>query len=702
VNDNRAVLDQAIHDAHAALTDGYGTGSVVAGEVAQVLGALGFSIAPQPADDASVDALLRASGIRSRTVSLGPDWAHQTQMPMIGWTTDGRPVALIPNRRGYRIHDVSTGRRRPVEAKDAPLLDDTALALYPSLSGAQSFDELLRFALTGSRRDLVRFLLAGVTFGLLALAVPVSVGTVVPKLLAGGTDQLWWVGALLGAVTIVAGAALLVRNATAVRLQSRIQAVVEPAVWDRMLAQDVTFFRQFSTGDLVQRGNAIAQVRRVLSDVVVGAALSAFFSVTSVIVVMIAAPVLGLLLFAAMVVFGTVLVLLARRQERHEAEVYEAYGAVFGLLYSVLLGIDKIHAAGREIQAFGRWAALFRRQKLADSAALREQAAATAVASALQPLMVAVVLGGIVVFDLHPSVADLVVTGVAVGQVGLAVGQLGQLAASAYGIAPMLRRLQPILAKPTARGGLRDPGSLRGGVRLEEMSFSYPGATEPTLDRITLQAGPGEFVAVVGPSGAGKSTLIRMLLGFEQASSGFVAYDGLDLDDLEHRLVRRQIGTVLQHGTMLRGSLFDNIVGPASHLSHHDAWAAAELAGIADDLRALPMGLNTKIGESAQGLSGGQVQRLLIARALVRRPALLLLDEATSALDNATQSQIAERIAALDCTRIVIAHRLSTVRRADRIYVLDAGRITAVGTHDELLVTSPLYARLIRRQEVTP
>jgi ABC-type bacteriocin/lantibiotic exporter with double-glycine peptidase domain len=338
---------------------------------------------------------------------------------------------------------------------------------------------------------------------------------------------------------------------------------------------------------------------------------------------------------------------------------------------------------------------------------MRADAAATALTAALQPLLLALLLAGVAARGAGAggiSAGHLMAAGIAAGQVALALGQVTHAAATAYGIAPVLDRLRPVLAQPAGTSGRArgqgDPGRLRGAVRLDEVSFRYPDAAVPALDGVSLHAEPGEMIAVVGPSGAGKSTLIRLLLGFEQPTAGQVRYDGRDLADLDLRAVRRQLGTVLQNGRLLRGSLLENLAGTDPDVTEDDVWQAAELAGIAADLRRLPLGLGTRVGEDAQGFSGGQVQRLLLARALVRRPAVLLLDEATSALDNATQRHVAEGIAALDRTRFVIAHRLSTIRRADRIYVLDRGRVTAAGGYDELLDSDPLFTRLVRPQEL--
>jgi len=648
-------------------------------------------------------ALLRAAGLRTREVELARDWPATTAAPMIGFTADGHPVALLPHGIRYRLFDPRTGRTVAVTAAVAASVQKHALALHPRLPRAvPAVTGLLRFALAGAKRDAAVVLAAGLAAAALGLAVPVAIGIVVPKLLlSGARGQLAWVAAGVGVATVTVALLLLLRNAAVVRVQGRLQAVLEPAVWDRLLALEPRFFSRFSTGDLVQRANGIAETRRSLSDVAVGALLGAFFSTSSLIVILVVDWRLGALVLVGVAALGAVLVALARRQQRHESEVFRLYGEVAGLLYPLLLGIDKIQTAGREVQAFALWAKLFGRQKAADAETLRYQSAATAVVAGAQPLLLAVLLGGITVLDLNVGIGHLIVVGVAIGQVVLALGQLSQVAAGAYAVAPILERLQPILtAPPEGSPDARDPGPLRGAVALEAVTFAYPGSSGPAVADVTVRAEPGELVALVGPSGAGKSTVVRLLLGFEQPQQGSVRYDGRDLADLDVRLVRRQLGVVLQQSRLVRGSLLDNILASSPDATEEDAWRAAELAGVADDLRRLPLGLSTRVGEDNQTFSGGQLQRLLIARALVRRPPVVIFDEATSALDNTTQREVSDRIAALECTRVVIAHRLSTIRRADRIYVIEGGRVSAEGTYDELTERDGLFARLVSRQEL--
>ena len=266
-------------------------------------------------------------------------------------------------------------------------------------------------------------------------------------------------------------------------------------------------------------------------------------------------------------------------------------------------------------------------------------------------------------------------------------------------VVPMLEKLAPVLAaEPEERGGRADPGDLSGRISFSRVSFRY-GADGPlVLSEIDLSVEPGEFVAIVGPTGSGKSTILRLLLGFEQPVAGAVLYDGQDLAELDIGAVRRQCGVVLQNGALLAGDIRQNIVGSTNH-TVDDAWEAAEMAGIAKDISAMPMGMHTVLSEGTNTLSGGQRQRIMIARALVSRPRIVFFDEATSALDNPSQNVVAESTRQMNATRVVIAHRLSTIRDADKIVVMDGGRIVQQGRYDDLLSDPDgLFARLASRQ----
>ena len=235
---------------------------------------------------------------------------------------------------------------------------------------------------------------------------------------------------------------------------------------------------------------------------------------------------------------------------------------------------------------------------------------------------------------------------------------------------------------------------------MNNVSFRYNENMPLVVDNLSLKIRPGQYVAIVGTTGCGKSTLMRLMLGFETPDKGSVYYDGRDLSTIDLKSIRKKIGVVMQEGKLFQGDIYSNIVISAPHLTIDDAWEAAELAGIADDIRRMPMGMFTMIGEGSGGVSGGQRQRLMIARAIAPKPKILMFDEATSALDNLTQKRVSESLDSLNCTRIVIAHRLSTIRECDRIIVLDKGKIIEDGSYEELIEKEGFFAELVARQRL--
>jgi ATP-binding cassette subfamily C protein len=279
-----------------------------------------------------------------------------------------------------------------------------------------------------------------------------------------------------------------------------------------------------------------------------------------------------------------------------------------------------------------------------------------------------------------------------------AMQALGDASLSMLKIVPVWERIRPILETlPEVDATKSYPGQLTGAIDISHVSFRYSADGPWILKDVSLKIKAGEFVALVGGSGSGKSTLMRLMLGFETPEMGSIYYDGQDLASLDLRMVRQQLGVVLQESRVLPADIFRNIVGSSSR-TVQDAWDAAEKAGLADDVRAMPMQMHTIISEGGGTLSGGQRQRLMIARAIVHRPKILYLDEATSALDNKTQAIVTESMDKLQATRIVIAHRLSTIVNADRICYLEQGQLKEQGTFKELMEMDGLFAQLAKRQ----
>jgi ATP-binding cassette subfamily C protein len=286
----------------------------------------------------------------------------------------------------------------------------------------------------------------------------------------------------------------------------------------------------------------------------------------------------------------------------------------------------------------------------------------------------------------------------ALGLIAGAVSQLDLSLGYALNIVPIFDRMRPILAEPIeVEPGASDPGPLAGRVALSSVTYRYPGMDTPVLHEVSISAEPGEFIGLVGPSGSGKSTIVRLLLGFDRPESGSVTFDDKDLTSLDTRAVRAQIGVALQNGSVTGSDILSVIRGDWP-LTEDDAWAAAEKVGLADDIRALPMGMRTLVGDNAVTFSGGQRQRLVLACAIARNPRLVILDEATSALDSVTQAQVAESFDRLQVTRVVVAHRLSTIRNAHRIVVLDAGRVVQEGSYAQLAAVPGIFADMVARQ----
>lgn len=369
------------------------------------------------------------------------------------------------------------------------------------------------------------------------------------------------------------------------------------------------------------------------------------------------------------------------------------------MTYALITGIQKIKLAGAEKRAFARWGNLY-----AQSAKMTYDPPMFLKLNSVISLAISLT-GTLVMYYMSVraglSVADYYAFNTAYGMVSGAFLSLAGIALSAAQIRPILTMVQPFFdAVPEVSDGKQVIERLSGGIELNNVSFRYNENMPLILDDLSLKIRPGQYVAIVGRTGCGKSTLLRLLLGFEKPQKGAIYYDGKDLERIDLRSLRRRIGVVMQNGKLFQGDIYSNIVISAPWLSQQDAWEAAELTGIAEDIRRMPMGMNTVISEGSGGISGGQRQRLIIARAIAPKPKILMFDEATSALDNITQKKVSESLDRLKCTRIVIAHRLSTIRQCDRILVLDQGKIVEDGTYDELIASDGFFAELVARQRL--
>ncbi|MEU5464820.1 NHLP bacteriocin export ABC transporter permease/ATPase subunit [Streptomyces althioticus] len=670
--------------------------------------AAGITLAP-PAQSGTgpdrldpVEQVALASRLRTRVVRLEGRWWRDDVGPLVGHRAlSGAPVALLWRRGGYVAVHPSTGRETPVEKANAEEFEPRAVMFYRPLPERRlSPLRLMRFCMGGTRGDLTGLLLSGLVTVVLGALVPLATGRIlgeyVPK---AQTDLIVQVCLAVILSSVVAAAFMLLQNLTLLRLEGRVEATLQPAVWDRLLRLPTRFFTERSTGELASAAMGISAIRRMLAgvgptvtqSVTVGAvnlALLLWFSVPMALAAM------GMLVVIAGVFLG-----LGLWQVRWQRRLVVLGNKLNNQAFQTLRGLPKLRVAAAENYAYAAWASQFARSRELQQKAGRIKNLTAVLGAVYLPLCTL----GMFMLLAGPArgsmtAAEFLTFNTSVTMVLTSVTQLTGSFVSAVAALPLFEQIRPVLdATPEVRAASTRPGPLTGAIEARRVSFRYSDDGPLVLDDVSFEARPGEFVAVVGPSGCGKSTLLRLLIGFDRPQSGSVLYDGQDLAALDQSAVRRQCGVVLQHAQPFTGSILDVICGSEPY-TPEEAMAAAEMAGLAEDIRRMPMGLHTIVSGSG-AVSGGQRQRLMIAQALIRRPRILFFDEATSALDNETQRTVIESTKALRATRIVIAHRLSTVLDADRVVVMEAGKVVQQGTPSELLAdTQGRLHELVRRQ----
>lgn len=649
-----------------------------------------------------------ASRIRHRRIILRGEWWRRDNGPLIAFRVLDeqqkikQAVALLPTSpRSYELVDPVAQTREPVDARVAEGLSGEGYMFYPPLPARPVGKwDLLSAALRERRRDLATIVLMGVAGGLLGLVVPIVTGRVFGAAIpAADRSRLLQLTLALIVAALASAVFQVTRSIAVLRLGGKIDGTVQAAVWDRLLSLPVTFFRRYTVGDLANRSLGIDTIRELLTGNVLTSILAAIFSLFSFGLLFWYSRRLALLACGLVAVLGLVTVGLTWLQLRHQRQLVHLEGKIASLLLGLLGGIAKLRIGGAEQRAYALWAERFAEQR---QRAIRAQKASILQSSfnATYGVLTSLAIFAMVGFSTEESLplGEFLAFYAAFGQfLAAALSMIGAFS-SVLMIVPIWERLQPILVEiPEVDPSKPDAGELAGEIEFSHVSFRYQEDGPLILDDVSFKARPGEFIALVGPSGAGKSTCLRMILSFDKPMSGSIYFDGQDLSSLGMQSVRRQLGVVLQSGRPMVGDIFTNIVG-GSNLGIDDAWEAARMAGLEEDIKAMPMGMHTVISEGAETFSGGQRQRLLIARAVVHRPRIILFDEATSALDNRTQEVVSRSLERLKATRIVIAHRLSTIVNADRIYVMQGGRVVESGTYQDLVAQGGLFAELVARQ----
>lgn len=648
--------------------------------------------------------LLRPHGIMRRTVMLSKGWYKDAIGAMLGIRkSDGIVVALIPTGfSGYSYRDMQTGKYVKINSKNQELFEEEVIAFYKPLPLKElGIPDLIRYILgTLSPADFVMT-------GALTLAVT-FIGMLSPKLNNllfsrviddGSTQVLLAITVFMVCVAISSLLINSVKSLIMARINTKMSISVQAATISRVMSLPAVFFKNHSSGELSARAQYINSLCNMLVSAVLQAGLTSVFSLVYISQIFVYAPALvipSLIITLVTVAFSIVSAFAQMKVSKKEMELSSKER---GMSYALISGVQKIKLSGAEKRAFARWGNLYAEEaRLAYNPPMFLKingviSSAISLAGTLVMYWFAVSSG--------VSVADYYAFNTAYGMVSGAFMSLAGIALTMARIKPIMDMVKPILeAVPEISEGKQVITRLSGGIELNNISFGYNENMPLVIDDLSLKIYPGQYVAIVGATGCGKSTLLRLMMGFESPQKGAVYFDGKDIATVDLKSLRHNIGVVMQNGKLFTGDIFSNIIISAPWLTMDEAWHAAELAGIAQDIRRMPMGMHTIISEGSGGISGGQRQRLMIARAIAPKPKVLMFDEATSALDNLTQKTVSESLDSLKCTRIVIAHRLSTIKQCDRIVVLDKGKIIEDGTYDELMENGGFFAELVSRQRL--
>lgn len=661
-----------------------------------------------PADiktvDEQIEYRMRPFGIKNRTVTLEKGWYHDAIGPMLGTLKeDGSAVAIIPGKLfGYYIVDIANTKRIKLNKKTEKLLDKEALCFYEPLpQKSLKVRDLLKFmAMQLSLSDIILFFVMMAASSALGLLSPLFTKWLFGEVLESGKLHVL---ISLAVFMISYSISQLCFGAFHSFLNSRIaqkqKVSVQAALVNRVISLPSSFFKKYSSGELAQRASYVLKLCTDLFQSIGVTGLTSIFSLIYIAEIFAFAP--ALVVPSLLIILVTLIVSLTTTfvQMRVTREQMEAASKLSGLTYSTITGIQKVKLAGAEKRMFSRWAKNYSEEarllynpplflKLSKAINLGISLFGTLI------LYYAATVSGV-------SVANYYAFNTSYGMVSAAFMSVNAIAVVFANIKPTLEMSKPIMeTEPEKHDGKENITALQGGIELSHVSFRYEESMPYVIDNLSLKIEPGEYLAIVGPTGCGKSTLMRLLLGFEIPQKGSIFYDKKDINKIDLESLRKKIGTVIQDGKLFLADIYSNIIITAPQLTLDEAWEAAKIASIDEDIRNMPMGMHTFISEGQGGISGGQKQRLMIARAVAPKPKILMFDEATSALDNITQKNVSDAIDKMNCTRIVIAHRLSTIQHANRIVYLDGGKIVEEGTYDELIAKNGLFAELVERQRL--
>lgn len=711
VNQRRKSDDEMFRDAFSDLLSIIGINTPKAamqarGAVAEILNALGKEVPDVPDNisdlDSQLEYMLRPSQTMRRRVELKENWWKNATGGFLGSTKDGNIVAIVPGKwSGYEYTD-QNGNRVRINKKTAKNINVDAFCFYVTFPlDSLKIRDLVKFMIsTLSKGDIVFIAIIALVMQIIGMAnAPIQkiiFNNIIPS---GSTGLIAPMATFLIGITIGSALIGLTKSIISYRFQTKMSNTVNSAVMIRFFSLPTKFFKNYTSGELASRINYISSLCQMIINALVGTTITTLFSFMYIPQMYQYAPSMVLPSIVVLMISIAYTVFITFYQQKIYKKKMKLSPKLQSLTYALFGGMQKIKVSGAEKRAFAKWAQGYSEVEKLDYSPpliIKINSVISLIITSLGTLIT-------YYFAVTSGVdrSDYLAFSSAYGAVSAGIIALSTTALSFANLGPILEMIKPILQqKPEASLDRKIPLSLSGDIDVNNVTFRYTEGGPTILDNISLKIKKGEYLGIVGTTGCGKSTLLRVLLGFEVPEKGVVYYGGKDLSTLDLRAVRQRIGVVMQNGSLFPGDIFSNIIVSSPWKTMDDAWEAARLAGIEEDIKNMPMGMHTMISEGAGGLSGGQKQRLMIARAIIAKPSILFFDEATSALDNVTQKHVADSISSLNSTRVVIAHRLSTIKNCDRIIVLDKGKIAESGTYDELMALKGKFYDLAIRQVV--
>ena len=651
-----------------------------------------------------LDYLLTASDIMFRKVTLEQGWSRDAMGVMVTSLKDsGAVITVVRNGAGVYVYkDPKTGKNVTVHKAEEQKIGNEAYCFYRPLPlRSLTLKDLIRY-MTDSvdTWDIASFIIASLMVTLVGMILPKLNHILMGEVVTYGSMQL--LGAVMSFMLFAMISSFMlsiIKQFVQSRIRTKLSVNVQAAAMMRVLSLPAAFFKSYSSGELSQYLAYVNSLCTTLVDSIFSTAITGIFSLVYLTQIFSYAKSLVIPSLVVSVLTLGLSIAGNMAQSQINKELMELSAQERGLTYALMGGVEKIRLSGAENRVFTKWLDLYTRGadlKFNPPVIVKFQKVFNA----------AITLTGTIVMyfiavKTRVSVADYYAFNAAYAYVSGALNAITSVAIAAATVKPSLELIRPLMeAVPEKHVGRESVATIMGNIELSHVTFRYEKEGRKIIDDLSLKIPARQYVAIVGKTGCGKSTLLRLLLGFEKPESGAIFYDRKDIQTLDLGSLRKLIGTVLQEGELFSGSIFENITISAPNLTLQEAWDAAEIAGIADDIRAMPMGMSTVLQEGGGGISGGQKQRIMIARAVAPKPKLLLLDEATSALDNITQKQVSDALDRMRCTRIVIAHRLSTIRHCDRILVMDGGKIVEDGKYEQLIEKGGVFAELVERQRL--